>query len=387
MQEQQITSKSPYRPAVAMFAVGWGANMFAPMLLVYAKVLSGTAIAVVFAAYWLGLFPSLLFGARLSDRWGRRNLMRAVILVSIVGSGVLLFAGSSFGLLALGRVIVGLAAGAAFGPGTVWLSELNDRSGSRRSAPILTAVALTSGFALGPLVSGGLAQWLILPAALPYLVHIGLMLCVAPIVWSAPETAPRTSAKNRPTIGAALRNPLFLRLVLPTAPWVFGSIAAAIVVLPQTADLGEAGIAATGAVAALTLLSGVLVQPVASRLALRQGLGTAFVGGLVLLCLGMIAGAGMEFTRYTPLLFPAAVLLGCAYGFLLTAGLRAIPLIARIEDRSLLTGIFYVLAYSGFFWPILVNVLAPAIPKTAMFALSAAVGLATVIPVRKQRIG
>ncbi|MCW0203717.1 MAG: hypothetical protein OJI74_17760 [Rhodanobacter thiooxydans] len=66
-------------------------------------------------------------------------------------------------------------------------------------------------------------------------------------------------------------------------------------------------------------------------------------------------------------------------------GLRAIPLIARIEDRSLLTGI--VLAYSGFFWPILVNVLAPAIPKTAMFALSAAVGLATVIPVRKQRIG
>ncbi|WP_222938778.1 MULTISPECIES: hypothetical protein [Pseudomonadota] len=68
-------------------------------------------------------------------------------------------------------------------------------------------------------------------------------------------------------------------------------------------------------------------------------------------------------------------------------GPRAIPLIARIEDRSLLTGIFYVLAYSGFFWPILVNVLAPAIPKTAMFALSAAVGLATVIPVRKQRIG
>src|SRR5699024_1152940 len=388
MPAQPMTARGPYRPAAAMFVVGWGANMFTPLLMVYAHTLSDTALSMVFAMYSLGLFPSLLFGAQLSDRWGRRRLMRIVLVVAMIGSGVLLLAGDDFTLLAVGRVIVGLAAGAAFGPGTVWLNELNDRSGANRSAATLTAVALTGGFAAGPLFTGVLAQWLPWPCALAYLVHMGLLLVVAPVIWFAPETAPRGASIRRrpPKIGRALRHPLFSRVMLPTAPWVFGSIVAAIVVLPQSADLGDLGIAATGGLAALTLLTGVCVQPLAARSAARSGLGAAFVHSLVLLAIGLLLGAAMELTRWTFLLVLAALPLGAAYGFLLTAGLRLIPLIAAPEERSLVTGIFYVLAYSGFFWSVLVNVLAPVLPKAATFAVFAVVAVLTILLPRTRAV-
>src|SRR5699024_12413663 len=125
MPAQPMTARGPYRPAAAMFVVGWGANMFTPLLMVYAHTLSDTALSMVFAMYSLGLFPSLLFGAQLSDRGGRRRLMRLVLEVAMIGSGVLLLAGDGFTLLAVGRVIVAVAACAAFGPAAVRLILLH----------------------------------------------------------------------------------------------------------------------------------------------------------------------------------------------------------------------------------------------------------------------
>src|SRR5699024_8209584 len=146
MPTQPWTARGPYRPAAAMFVVGWGANMFTPLLMAYAHTLSDTALSIVFAMYSLGLFPSLLFGAQLSDRWGRRRLMRIVLVVAMIGAGAVRPAGADFAPPAVGRVIVGLAAGAACGPGTVWLNERNDRSGASMPAATLTAVPLTGGF-------------------------------------------------------------------------------------------------------------------------------------------------------------------------------------------------------------------------------------------------
>src|SRR5699024_12097553 len=114
-----------------------------------------------------------------------------------------------------------------------------------------------------------------------------------------PETAPRRSpARGRSMAGSALRHPLFARVMLPTAPWVFGGVVAAIVVLPQNADLGEFEIAATGGLAALTVLTGVCVQPMAARTAARSGRGAVFVDGLLLLVAGLIIVAAMGVTKW-----------------------------------------------------------------------------------------
>lgn len=390
----QISTAAPLRPAAAMFAVGWGANMFTPMLLVYAADLSDTATSVMFGAYALGLFPSLLMGARLSDRWGRRNLMRAVVIVSILGSAVLMLAGSSFALLVIGRIIVGLAAGAAFGPGTVWLNELNEASRASRSAAVLTTIALTGGFAFGPLLTGALAQWLPYPMVLPYAVHILLMVLIIPVVWLAPETAAqsvrapsqRTERTGGTGIAEALRSRMFLSVILPTAPWVFASVSAAIVVLPQKMDFGAYGVLSSGAVAALALLTGVVVQPAARRAAAR-GIKAPFAWGLVILGLGHLAGALTDVTGSLGALIAAAMLLGAAYGFLLTGGLLAIPAVAPVEARSLLTGIFYVLAYAGYIWPILANLIAGSVAIATTFTVSAATAVATLVLVVLTRIG
>ena len=52
------------RIAFAMFAVGWGANQFSPMLIVYRHELSLTAgeVAGLFLVYALTLIPGLLIG-------------------------------------------------------------------------------------------------------------------------------------------------------------------------------------------------------------------------------------------------------------------------------------------------------------------------------------
>lgn len=356
----QISTAAPLRPAGAKFAVGWGANMFTPMLLVYAADLSDTATSVMFGAYALGLFPSLLMGARLSDRWGRRNLMRAVVIVSILGSAVLMLAGSTFALLVIGRIIVGLAAGAAF----------------------------------GPLLTGALVQWLPYPMVLPYAVHILLMVLIIPVIWVAPETAAQTerapSQRTERTggtgIAKALRSRMFLSVILPTAPWVFASVSAAIVVLPQKMDFGAYGVLSSGAVAALALLTGVVVQPAARRAAAR-GIKAPFAWGLVILGRGHLAGALTDVTGSLGALIAAAMLLGAAYGFLLTGGLLAIPAVAPVEARSLLTGIFYVLAYAGYIWPILANLIAGSVAIATTFTVSAAIAVATLVLVVLTRIG
>src|SRR6185437_9210888 len=62
------------RVALVMFAVGWGANQFSPMLIVYRRSLGLSAgeIAGLFAIYAATLIPGLLAGGPLSDRFGRR---------------------------------------------------------------------------------------------------------------------------------------------------------------------------------------------------------------------------------------------------------------------------------------------------------------------------
>jgi hypothetical protein len=68
------------RIAFAMFAVGWGANQFSPMLIVYRHELGlgAGAVAALFLVYALTLIPGLLIGDRsrtgsAGGRWSCRS--------------------------------------------------------------------------------------------------------------------------------------------------------------------------------------------------------------------------------------------------------------------------------------------------------------------------
>nr|CAJ20004.1 putative MFS permease [Streptantibioticus cattleyicolor] len=369
------------RVALAMFAVGWGANQFSPMLLVYheQRRLSQVVLAAMFGCYALGLIPALLVAAALSDRMGRRRLMRPVLILSTVASLVLVAGAVATPALFAGRLLAGVASGTAFAPGSAWVKELSadapGGSGARRAT-----VALSAGFGGGPLVAGAVAQWLPYPQVLPYLVHIAVMLVVAPLAWRAPETVtPGRRAGGGPGRGgvrAAVAHPVFLRTVVPTAPWVFATATVGFAVLPGLVIRGGDGLVLSGATAGLVLGTGVLVQPLARRVE-RWRAGAVLVAGVLVAAAGLLLAAVTAATAEPTLLIPAAVVLGAAYGLLLVAGLGRVQALAPPEDLAGVTAVFYCLIYLGFAAPYVVAAAGALLSPAALFCVAAGAVTAT----------
>ncbi|MEU0133623.1 MFS transporter [Streptomyces sp. NPDC006296] len=381
------------RPAAAVFVVGWGANMFASLLHAYTH-LSGTRADGLFGAYALGLVPALLVAARVSDRIGRRRSLLAALLLSALGSAVLWLSDGTFATVLTGRILVGISAGAAFGPGTAWIKELSDTARTPGSGARRATVALTAGFAVGPLLSGALVQWLPAPRTTSYLVHIALVALVLPLVLRAPEAARRRhgpdtrrpAADRRP--GAHLTDRAFLAAVLPTAPWIFGAATVSFTALPAVVSLGDFGPVASGAVAALTLGTGIAVQPWAGRLA-RRSPAAPFRTGMTAAIAGMLLAALTAGTGSPAVLGAAAVVLGSAYGILLVSGLRLVETLAPAQHAATAIAVFYSLAYAGFAFPVLVQALSSlwdAVPVFAAGAGLAAVALALTFLARPRTV-
>ena len=79
-------------------------------------------------------------------------------------------------MIAVGRALAGLCSGVVFGGATAWVQEVSPDEGLsvRRSA-----LALTGGFGLGPVVAAVLAQWAGDPLVVPYLPHLSFAAGVA----------------------------------------------------------------------------------------------------------------------------------------------------------------------------------------------------------------
>jgi MFS family permease len=137
------------RAGIAVAAVGWGANQFAPLLLVYRSQLglSATTVEATFGMYALGLIPALLVCGPLSDRVGRRRVMVPALLTSGAASVLLIAGGAAVGLLFAGRLLAGVASGAAFSSGAAWIKELSSVTGIGDSSagPRRVTVTMTAG--------------------------------------------------------------------------------------------------------------------------------------------------------------------------------------------------------------------------------------------------
>jgi MFS family permease len=111
----------------------------------------------MFGIYALGLIPGLLLAGPLSDARGRRTVVVPAAVLSLIASVVLMLAGHNVALLFAGRLLAGASSGAAFGAGTAWLREVSRPPWGGASDPVAArraAIAMTTGFALGPLVAG-----------------------------------------------------------------------------------------------------------------------------------------------------------------------------------------------------------------------------------------
>jgi MFS family permease len=372
-------------PTAALFGVGWGANQFAPMLLVYQRDVGvGEAtLQAMLGVYAVGLIPGLLIGGPLSDRVGRRAVVLPAAALSVVATGLLMLGGESIAALFLGRLLAGIVSGAVFSAATTWLRESSLALGVGSSAASRTAAAMSAGFGLGPLVAGAVAQWAPAPTVLPYVPHLLLMSVVLALLRAAP-------ADDRSPVPAMLRgrldirsHPRFRGFVVPLAPWAFAAPVIGFALLPAITGVGERGhgIVLAAALTAVTALSGVGVQPVARRLGLPP---------VVLGCTGLVAlaaGLGLGVATLDGqdwLLVPTGLVLGCAYGLCLVAGLIEVQRLASARELARATSVYYALTYLGFAAPYLLTRGHAVASYPTLLTLVAGLALATAATIAVQ---
>lgn len=376
-----------------LLVAGWATNHFAALIPVLRERegLSATVLAGAFGVYALGLLPGLLGGGALSDRVGRRSVVLAGSTVAAAGNLLMLGWHEAAGIYA-GRLVVGVGVGLVMSAGTAWAGDLGGRRGTTVAGAVLTA-----GFAVGPLVSGLVAQFTPGAASIvvPYVVTITLSLGMVLI---ALRTTGRVPAMAGATVDGALADALAppapvdhrsvvraLARSVPMALWVFSAVTVPIVVLAARVGGDLAGPWVPGAASALALGTGVATQVVARRADWGPRAG---IVGAVLAAAGFALSAVVDATAGIGLFVLASVVLGAAYGLCLRAGLVDVEALAPPGRRGTTLGIYYVCTYLGFALPVLLEGLRGSVgtagPLVALSGLALAAAALRVAQLRSR---
>ncbi|MEU6176115.1 MFS transporter [Streptantibioticus parmotrematis] len=340
------------RAAVPVVAIGWGAQQFTPLLLLYqARLhLSATTVQATFVPYVIGLIPGLMFGGPCSDRFGRRKVMLPTVVLSVLGTVLLIVGANGLGFTLAGRLVSGMASGAGFSCGGAWIKELSASSGDTDHGPRRLTVSMGIGFGLGPLVAGVLAQWAPDPTLIAYLPH--LLICAAAFacLLTVPETltpSPGTSFLRNLRIHE-VRERRFVTVVLPLAPWVFIAVAVAVGYLPGLVAHQISGdpLMFSALVVVANAGAGIFVQPLARRLHTPPtprllGWALAIVVG------GMLVAALAAWLHQPALVLVASLVLGAGYGCCQFYGLTQVQQLASPEHLAGLTATYQAVTYVG----------------------------------------
>jgi MFS family permease len=353
-------SESWLRPAVAVAAIGWGANVFVPLIVLYQQHgISLLATEVMFGCYAIGLVPALLAGGRWSDRTSRKVVVTTALALSALAS-VILIAGSQWhGLLFAGRFIAGVSSGLAFGTGAAWIRELSAAHADIHVGARRATIAMTVGFGGGPLISGLIAQWAPHPQILPYLPH--LVVCLAAMILLRPaDPGARVHHTAAASTDAVPDHSLTHRLVwvsLPFGPWIFGTASIGLAYLPAVvaAHAGTQRLAFAAVATALPAFTGLLVQPLVARAAANRHASQLLLRVMVVVVVALLGATWAASTATVWAVFIAAGLLGIAYGAALYAGIADIQHAARPAQLGVATSSFQAISYLGFAFPYLLT--------------------------------
>ena len=377
-----------------LLSAGWAANHFASMIMVLREQLgiSSMLLNSAFGIYALGLLPGLLGGGVLADRFGARPVVLTGAVGAAVGNLSLLFSHDGAGLL-VGRFIVGLGVGLAVSAGTAWAGRLRGAHGVTSAG-----IALTSGFALGPIASGLLAFVVAddLVVVVPFAVTC--LFSVATVVFAAlvgdvrapmPTPTPRLST-NPPSPHTEARTgsrrmSKALAVSLPMAIWVFSTVTTSLVILTaRTSSNFDNGVLLPGMASVLSFSVGLGVQ------ALGRRFGWGRVSGIVG---ALLAATGFALVAYGGEVAPvwvfvlAAPILGAAYGLSLREGLLGIEAYTPPARRGTAIGIYYVFTYLGFGLPVLLDALLPVwgavLPLLVISALAVGSAVVRALQIRR----
>jgi len=335
---------NPALLAFALCLITLAVNLQAPLYITYAD-LSGqgaAATAVAFSAYVVGVLPVLLALGGLADRVGRRPLIIAALLLSMLATLLMLVA-PGLQTLALARLVLGLGTGLATATATAYMGELMGGASSARAANWVTA-STSLGFGLG----AALTSLFLLrgPSLTPGSFHLQLLLAGIALVltWRLPD--PRPAQR-----GAMLRLPFY-----PRGSAVYGlaillawaGTGLVIALLPGI--LRQHGLSDWSGFSTFCVTScGLLFQPLARRMASTKA---TLLGLAILPCSYALLAWGANAGQLGAVLLGAVAASSACYGFIYLGGLAAVNQLAGSEKTRASAG-FFLLAYLGFSVPVI----------------------------------
>src|SRR5215211_7173435 len=333
--------------AAALFVLLLDGNLPTPLYAVYREEFgfSGTTLTLVFAAYTIVLIPSLLVFGQLSDRVGRRPVIVGGLGLAALGL-VLLAVAQSVAALLVGRVVQGIALGAAVGTIPAALVEL-EPNGDHSRAATAAVLGQSGGSAAGPLVAGALAQWA--PAPLQLCYAVGVAVTVAAIAGVLTVGEPRPAAGRwrlqKPSVPAPIRAGFARSCLTCGSVWAVGALFLSLVPSYAADLLDTSDLALLGAISAVMLSMACVAQAISLRGAMTPERAQPL--GLALLIAG-IAALVLAFALHAlPLVLAAAVLAGTELGFGYFGSQTEINQLAPGERRGEVTAAFISCIYVG----------------------------------------
>jgi MFS family permease len=359
-------SRAPFRRAAIVLAVtAFAAGLPTPIYPLYEQQFGfgSSTLALVFAAYTAGVVATLFLVAPLSDMLGRKPVLRIGMLFTAASALAFLFANGA-ALLALARVLSGLAVGATTSTATAAMASLEPRRDQHHVARVSVA-ANFGGVAIGILLSGLLVEYAPLPTQLVFL----LLLAASALGFGLLEWVPETVPVAERTRRASVR-----RLAVPpsidSAFWIsVGGLAACYslygLFAALTPSLLHEGLSVTnhavvgvvvGSLFGFAALIQLALGQLRDRDALLLGL-PVLLGGLVLLVVALGATS-------LPLLALGAAVLGLGVGSTFMGSVTLIDRISPEESRGEILAAFYLVGY-----------LSLAVPTIGVAELSVTLGL------------
>ncbi|MCU1410995.1 MAG: major facilitator superfamily 1 [Rhodoglobus sp.] len=342
--------------AVAFTSLYLAAGSLTPLLVLYRQQwqFAPSMLTLAFAVYAAGFLVAALTLGSLSDHLGRRPVLIGALVVQLASNVVFLVA-PDVGWVIAGRIIQGVASGAATAAFTAALVELAPAH-LKRLGSILGSVCLTGGLAAGSLLAGLAAQLSPSATTIVFGILIALTVVGGVTVLLSPETMPRNpgaarSLLPRVTVPQAARAEFAAAAPVAAAVWMLaglsGGLAPSLIRSVFALDSGFLN-GLTGFIApAVSTVIGLSFAKVDPRRAMTIGIWASIVGAV-----GIIAGVLLG---SLPLMIAGQAVAGVGFGAAFTATLRLVLPLAEPQKRAGVVAAIYVVSYVAFGLPIVVE--------------------------------
>ncbi|MGH3639440.1 MAG: MFS transporter [Mycobacterium sp.] len=341
--------------AFAFTSLYVAAGALMPLLPLYGVqwALTPALLTLAFAVFAIGFLVAILTLGSLSDHVGRRPVLLGALLIQLASNFIFLVA-ADIGWVIAGRLVQGIATGAATAAFTALLVELAPPN-RKRLGIILGSVGLTGGLGVGSLLAGIVIQRTAAPNSVIFGVLLVATLLGIVVIALSPETTTRQpgalhSLIPRVVVPRSARREFAAAVPALAAIWMLSGLSgglcptmvSSVFLLDSSLVAGLSGSVAPAASAAI----GLAFATVDPRRSMTVGIYASIVGAAGIVggvCAGSLA-----------LMIVGQTIAGAGFGASFTGGLRLVlPLVATHQRAGIAAGI-YLVCYLAFGVPIVI---------------------------------